>query len=192
LIFRKLDIDNYLIDKKSSKEKTLIGLQESAALGNRKVTIIIADDHKIFRQGIRALLEYESHFEVIAEAANGEDALKLIQCQTPDILVTDLCMPIIGGIELLKIIKELKLLVRSVVLTLCRESPYVTSAIKVGALGYVLKESGVEHLVPAIHAAMAGQLYLSPPLAQCFIPTSVNKLGLKAPMTDYPISNSQQ
>jgi DNA-binding NarL/FixJ family response regulator len=134
-------------------------------LNNDKTTILLADDHAIVRRGIKALLEYEPDFTVIAEAGDGAQALEQIEIFKPQVLVTDLCMPNMSGIELLKAIKEKKLPVRSVVLSMCSDAPYVAGALDAGAYGYVLKESGVEHLVTAIREAQAGRRYLSPPLS---------------------------
>jgi len=135
-------------------------------LNNGKTTIILADDHAIVRRGIEALLEYEPDFDVVAEAADGIEALVLIEARQPHVLVTDLCMPKMGGIELLKTIKERRWSIKSVVLSMCGDLPYVTGALKAGAYGFVLKESGVEHLVTAIREAQIGRRYLSPPLSQ--------------------------
>lgn len=127
-------------------------------------TILLADDHAIVRRGIKALLEYEPDFAVIAEASDGVQALEQLETVKPQILVTDLCMPNMSGIELLKAIKEKNLPIRSVVLSMCGDAPYITGALDAGAYGYVLKESGVEHLVNAIREAQLGRRYLSPPL----------------------------
>jgi DNA-binding NarL/FixJ family response regulator len=134
-------------------------------LNNDKTTILLADDHAIVRRGIKALLEYEPDFAVIAEAGDGLQALAQLEAHQPHVLVTDLCMPNMSGIELLKAIKEKNLPVRSVVLSMCSDSPYIAGALDAGAYGYVLKESGVEHLVTAIREAQAGRRYLSPPLS---------------------------
>lgn len=112
------------------------------------------------------MLEYEPDFHVVAEASDGAAALLLIENHRPHILVTDLSMPNLSGIQLLKIIKEKKLPVRSVVLSTYGEAPYVLDSIEAGAYGYVLKESGVEHLVTAIREAQSGRRYLSPPLSE--------------------------
>ena len=129
-----------------------------------KTTILLADDHAIVRRGIKALLEYEPDFAVIAEAGDGLQALEQLEKATPQILVTDLCMPNMNGIELLKAIKDRKLDVRCVVLSMRGDAPYISGSLDAGAYGYVLKESGVEHLVTAIREAQAGRRYLSPPL----------------------------
>jgi len=98
-----------------------------------KTTILLADDHAIVRRGIKALLEYEPDFQVVAEAGDGTAALGLIESHQPHILVTDLCMPVMGDIELLKAIKEKKWPVRAVVLSMCGDAPYITDALDAGA-----------------------------------------------------------
>ncbi|PPD57530.1 response regulator [Dehalogenimonas etheniformans] len=130
-----------------------------------KTTILLADDHAIVRRGIKALLEYEPDFAVVAEASDGLQALEQLESVKPHILVTDLCMPNMSGIELLKAMKEKNIPTRSVVLSMCGDAPYITGALDAGAFGYILKESGVEHLVTAIREAQLGRRYLSPPLS---------------------------
>ena len=130
----------------------------------RNTTIIVVDDHAIMRRGIRALLEYEQDFSVVAESADGDEALRLLDCHRPIILVTDLCMPKMGGIELLTAVKKKKWPIRAIVLSMCGDAPYVTRSFRAGAWGYVLKESGAEHLVTAIREVLAGHRYISPPL----------------------------
>ncbi|APV44910.1 Response regulator receiver domain-containing protein [Dehalogenimonas formicexedens] len=130
-----------------------------------KTTILLADDHAIVRRGIKALLEYEPDFIVVAEASDGLQALEQLEAVKPHILVTNLSMPNMSGIELLKAMKKRNIPTRSIVLSMCGDSPYITGAFDAGAFGYILKESGVEHLVTAIREAQMGRRYLSPPLS---------------------------
>jgi DNA-binding NarL/FixJ family response regulator len=127
-------------------------------------TIILADDHKIVRQGVRALLEYEPDFNIVGEACDGAEALSLLETTIPDILVTDLSMPIFTGIELAEEIRKRKLPTKVVILSMHGDEPYLIKAMACGVSGYVLKESGVEHTVNAIREALAGGRYVSPPL----------------------------
>ncbi|XUX00026.1 MAG: response regulator transcription factor [Dehalogenimonas sp.] len=130
------------------------------------ITIVIADDHKIVRQGLRNLLEMEPDLKVVGEASNGSEALALIENQRPDILVTDISMPPPTGIELAKMIRQKKKGYPSkvVVLSMHADEPFVVSALTAGALGYVLKEAGVEYVVTAIREAAANRRFVSPPL----------------------------
>ena len=127
-------------------------------------TIILADDHKIVRQGVRALLEYEPDFNIVGEACDGAEALSLLERTRPDVLVTDLSMPAYTGIELAAEIKRRRWPTKVVILSMHGDEPYVVKALACGASCYVLKESGVEHTVIAIRKALAGNRYVSPPL----------------------------
>ncbi len=128
------------------------------------IKIILADDHKIVRQGVRALLEYEPDFNVVGEAGNGAEALLLLETSLPDVLVTDLSMPFYTGIELAQEIRKRKWPIKVIVLSMHNDTTYVHHAMLAGASGYVLKESGVEYTVIAIRKALAGEKYVSPPL----------------------------
>ena len=129
------------------------------------VTIVLADDHKIVRQGVRTLLEFEPDLKVIGEASNGTEALALVESQRPDILVTDISMPPPTGIELAQKVRQLGFPTKVIILSMHADEPFVVSALTAGALGYVLKEAGVEYIVTAIREALANRRYVSPPLA---------------------------
>jgi DNA-binding NarL/FixJ family response regulator len=128
------------------------------------ITVLLADDHKVVRQGVRALLEYEPDLEIVGEANGGAEALALLDKLRPDILVTDLSMPMYNGIELAGEIRKRGWLTKVVLLSIHGDEPYVAAAFNNGASAYVLKESGVEHAVMAIREAVAGRRYVSPPL----------------------------
>jgi len=127
-------------------------------------SILLADDHKILRQGVRSLLEYEIDFEVVGEACDGAEALDLLERMRPDILLTDLSMPVHNGIELAAEIRKQKWLTKVVILSMYGDEPYVVAAFNHGVCAYVLKESGAELAVKAIREALAGRRYVSPPL----------------------------
>ena len=134
------------------------------------ITIVLADDHKIVRQGVRALLEFEPDLKVVGEAANGTEALALVERLKPDILVSDITMPPPTGIDLADKISRLKYPTKVIVLSMHADEPFVVSALTSGALGYVLKEAGVEYIVTAIREALANRRYVSPPLV---MPTGI-------------------
>ena len=127
-------------------------------------TIIIDDDHKIIRQGVRALLEYEPDFQVVVEACNGAEALSLVKSHRPDILLTDITMPICTGIDVAAEIKRKCWPTKVVILSMHSGEAYVAKAMASGALGYVLKEAGVECIVEAVREVMRGCRFVSPPL----------------------------
>ena len=128
------------------------------------IRIVLADDHDIVRKGIRILLEHEPDFLIVAEASDGVGAVKLVESLHPDVLVTDLKMADLNGIEVARLVKEHSPETRVVVLSMYGDNAYVEGALAAGANGYVLKESSVEDLVRAIRDAVSGGRYLSPSL----------------------------
>lgn len=129
----------------------------------RRVRIVIADDHQIFRDGLRRLLDSEPGFEVIAEAADGEEAIRVVRDVNPDILLLDVSMPRLGGVEALAA-PELAGS-RVVLLTAAIERVDLLRAIQHGARGVVLKESATRVLIEGIHKVLDGRLLLSADLA---------------------------
>jgi len=130
------------------------------------VTVILADDHPIVRQGLRHLLEAESNLRVVGEASNGLEAVQLVEKLRPNVLVVDLVMPELNGREVLKQVKERSPTTCCIVLSMQSADIYVVEALKAGALGYVLKETGPSELVNALHQVISGQRYLSPGISE--------------------------
>jgi DNA-binding NarL/FixJ family response regulator len=137
--------------------------------GKWKSTIILADDHQVVRQGLRAVLEAESHFRVVGEAGNGLDAARLVERLQPDVLVIDLMMPGLNGLEVTRQVKKGSPKTHVIVLSMHKDESYVVEALKNGAVGYVVKDSSVDELFKAIREALAGRRYLSPPLSNSAI-----------------------
>ncbi len=128
--------------------------------------IVLADDHVVVRQGIRAILEMEQDFDVVAEAADGVVALELVERHKPDVLVVDLAMPRLGGLDVAAAAEKRSPATRVVVLTMHADDGYVAHALRHGVLGYVLKDSGYSELIKAVRAAAAGRRHLGPPLSE--------------------------
>ncbi len=133
---------------------------------SKKIRILIADDHAIVRKGIRALLSTEPDIEVIGEAGNGAEAVALAQKMSPDVILMDLVMPKVDGIEATRQISEQQPGARILVLTSFAADDKVFPAIKAGALGYLLKDSGPDALVQAIHQVQRGEPSLEPSIAR--------------------------
>lgn len=129
------------------------------------VRIILADDHEMVRQGVRALLGGEADFQVVGEAGDGLSALEMVDRLKPDILVADLTMPGLGGLELTHQALRRSPRTRVVILTMHSAEPFVLEALEQGASAYVLKDGGVAELVRAIRETVSGRRYLSPPLS---------------------------
>lgn len=129
------------------------------------VTIVIADDHKVLRQGLRLLIEAEPGFRVVGEAEDGLTALELVGRLMPDVLVADISMPALNGLEVTRQVRRLSPRTRVIVLSMHASEEYVLQALKYGSAGYVLKAFGAEDLIAAMREVLAGRRYLSPPLS---------------------------
>jgi two-component system response regulator NreC len=132
----------------------------------KTTTIILADDHHVVRQGFKALLDNQEDFLVIAEAGDGLEAVKITERLKPDILVADLMMPYLNGLEVTRQVGKLSPNTRVIILSMYMDEPYVVEALQNGACGYVLKESNINDLVKAIHEVAAGRHYLGSPLSE--------------------------
>jgi DNA-binding NarL/FixJ family response regulator len=127
-----------------------------------KIRIIVADDHTIVRAGIRLVLESMEGVNVVAEAADGRQALELVRNLRPDLLLADIAMPGYSGLDLAQRLTEERLETRVIILSMHNDPEYVRRAIELGSHGYVLKGSGIEELGLAIQAAARGEMFLSP------------------------------
>jgi len=128
-------------------------------------TIVLADDHHVVRQGLRALLEAEPDFNVIGEAGDGLEAIQLIEQLRPNVLVLDLMMPGLNGLETTRQVSKHSPQTRTVILSMYANEAYVLEALSNGASAYVLKDSSSADLVQAVREVAAGRRYLSPPLS---------------------------
>ena len=139
------------------------------------IKILLADDHRIVREGFRALLATQKDFQVIGETGDGLEALRLVERLKPDVLLVDLMMPGLSGLEVIRQLSERRIPVRVVVLSMHSNEAYVHEAIKNGAAGYVLKDASSADLVKAVREAVAGRRYLSPPLSERAMESYVQK-----------------
>ncbi len=135
----------------------------------KSITIVLADDHNIVRQGFRALLESQQQFAVVAEASDGLEAVRVTTRLKPDVLVVDLMMAGINGLEVIRQIGKTSPHTKSIILSMYSDEPYVIEALQNGACGYVLKEADISDLAKAIVEVSAGRHYLSSPLSELAI-----------------------
>ena len=126
------------------------------------IRVLICDDQSLFREALRTLLSSYSELEVIGEAANGEEALRLAVANSPDVVLMDLRMPVMDGVESTRRINQLGKAIKVIVLTTFDDDETVFDGLRAGAVGYLLKDVSSEKLVEAIQAANAGQYFLLP------------------------------
>lgn len=148
-------------------------------------TVIIADDHPVFRKGLRDIIGSNAHLQVIGEADNGEAALALIMQQVPDVAVLDIEMPGLSGIEIVRRVREAALPVAMLILTMYEDEDVFTEAMSAGAMGYMLKDSAILEIVRAVTSVAQGGIYISAALTSTVLrarngatPQQREKLGL--------------
>jgi len=152
---------------------------------NQKYRIMLVEDHAIIREGLRSLFSSERDFEVVAEAEEGRTALRLAENHRPDLIVTDLSMPQMDGIDLIATLKKQNPKIRVIALTVHRNDEYVLAALKAGADGYILKEANYSELITAARTALRGKHYLSPEISGNLIQVYLE--GKKGPRKKSPL-----
>ena len=128
-------------------------------------TILLADDHVVVRQSLKRLLNQQAGLQLVGESGNGLETLSLVKQLQPDLLITDLMMPGMNGLEVTRRVRLSYPGTRVVVVSSNGDEPYVAGALRCGAVGFVLKSVCVRHLIPAVLAALAGRRFVSPPLS---------------------------
>ncbi|MDR5694274.1 MAG: response regulator transcription factor [Armatimonadota bacterium] len=131
--------------------------------------VLIVDDHTLVREGIRLLLESAPHIEVVGEAGDGLEAIEKVRQLKPDVVIMDVAMPRLGGVEATRRIKEEFPMVQVLALTIHDNEEYLFQMLQAGACGYVLKKARPEELIAALEAAERGEVYLSPGMAKSLV-----------------------
>jgi two-component system response regulator NreC len=131
-----------------------------------QVTVVLVDDHPVVRQGLRALLETEPGFSVVGEAGNGLEAASLVERLKPTVLLLDLTLPELDGLETLRQVRQSSPQTRVIILSMHSTEAYVRAALRHGAAGYVLKDASAGDLIQAMREVCKGRRYLSPPLSE--------------------------
>jgi len=151
----------------------------------KKIRVLIVDDHTLVRDGIRALLSLVSDVEVVGEAANGKEAIERVRELSPDVVLMDLSMPIMGGLEATRRIRKEHPKTRVLALTQYDDSEYVIPVIEAGACGFVTKMVAFSELATAIQAAYRGESYLSPSAASTLVEEYQAKVGTEREKDPY-------
>jgi DNA-binding NarL/FixJ family response regulator len=141
------------------------------------IRILLADDHTVVRDGLRALLERESDMSVVAEAADGRESVRLAETEAPDVVVMDLAMPNMNGMEATRRILASNTRVAVVILSMHQDESYVLGALKAGAKGYLLKDSMRSEVVQAIRAAYQGRSFLTRKVARILQEDYIGRLN---------------
>ena len=133
--------------------------------GGEPIRVVISDDHELFRRGLRMVLEAEEDIQVVAEAADGQEAVQRVEELAPDVVLMDVRMPRMGGIEATRLIRQLFPTTRIIVLTVSDEEDDIYGAVKAGANGYLLKEVSIEEVADAVRGVFGGESLISAALA---------------------------
>ena len=138
--------------------------------------VLIADDHPLIRSGLRSLLARESEFEVVGEAADGYQALELVEQLKPDIVMLDVSMPRLNGIDVARKISETTPSTRVIIVSIHSDEGYVLRALRAGAKGYLLKASPEGDILNAVRTVAAGHAYLSPEMSRLLVEEYVREM----------------
>jgi len=147
------------------------------------IRIMLVDDHDLFRAGVRSILQSQDGMIVVGEFANGEDALKAIQVEAPDLVLMDVNMPGIGGIEATRKLLKVAPGVKVIAVTVLSDDPFPNQLLDAGARGYISKGSGSEEMLEAIRSVMRGQHYISGDVAQKLTLANFRNRGESSPLS---------
>lgn len=132
----------------------------------RRPRVVLADDHALVRSGLRTLLERDQEFEVVGEAASGVDVLAVIERERPDVVLLDLSMPQLNGIDAAQRLHDTMPEIKVIVVSMHADEAYVLRALKAGVRGYVLKQASETDVISALRAVQAGHAYFSPEVSK--------------------------
>jgi len=148
------------------------------------ITVLLADDHKLIRQGMKAMLGSENDIQVIGEAADGTEALSMVESKKPDVVLLDVMMPNLNGIEVAYQIHQRGLKTRVVILSMHANASYAVRALHNGALGYVIKDADFSEIIAAIRSACVGKRYISNLIADEVLEMLLSNEGEKSGSID--------
>jgi two-component system, NarL family, response regulator NreC len=158
----------------------------------KKLRILLADDHIVMRTGLRALLERQPNLEVVGESENGRETVELVASLGPDVVVMDVAMPVLNGIEATKTIVTQRPATAVVILSMHADESYVMRALKAGARGYLLKDSAAADLISAIQAVSQNKSFFSPKVSRILAEDYVRVLKQKGAVDSYDLLSSRE
>jgi len=157
-----------------------------------EIKLMLVDDHEVVRTGLRMLLESQPDIEIVAEASNGEEALEMARIHHPDVIVMDITLPDISGIEATRRIKAENPATAVVALTIHEDEQYFFEMLQAGASGYVPKRAAPEDLISAIRAAHADEIYLYPSLAKSLVADFLGRQHAESPHTSLDVLTERE
>ena len=169
-----LSIEDGGIESEGSEQREV----SEKSRAREKLTIVLADDHTLVRQGIETLLSGNDSLEIVGQAGDGYEALELIEDRKPDLAILDISMPRLNGLEATRKMAEKGLDTEVIFLSMYDDEGYIRRAIKTGASGYLLKEDAIDELEEAIESVRKGYHYMSPPILTSLV--EMTERGLKA------------
>lgn len=152
----------------------------------KPIRVMLTDDHTLVRAGLRALLENKPGIQVVAEASDGREALKLLKTFQPDVIVMDIAMPGLNGLEATERVKKEFSHAAVIILSMHKDEEYVWQALKAGARGYLVKDVDTAELEIAVRAVAKGETYLSPAVSKHVVADYVRRVGGEATMLEPP------
>ncbi|MBV8844080.1 MAG: response regulator transcription factor [Bryobacterales bacterium] len=158
----------------------------------KSIRILLADDHTVMRRGLRMLLDSQPEFSVVAEAADGREAVAQAEATQPDVAVVDIAMPNLSGIEAAQRITAAAPNVAVVILSMHADEGYVLRALKVGAKGYLLKDSAEDDLIQAIKAVHQGKTFFSPEISRMLVEDYIREIRTKGVEDSYDLLTSRE
>ncbi len=156
------------------------------------VRILLADDHTILRKGLRLLLEREPDFGVVAEASNGREAVEAVSRETPDVVIMDIAMPLLNGIEATTRISADHPKTAVIILSVHSDEAYILRALKAGARGYLLKDSAEHDLIQAVRVVAAGKAYFSPAVSKILADDYVRQVRQQGAEDPYDLLTARE
>jgi len=153
-------------------------------MNDKAITIVLADDHTIVREGLAKLLEAEPNIQVVGEAENGRQAVTKVEKLQPNVAIMDIAMPLLNGIEATRQIKKISPHTKVIILSMHSHDRYISELISLGASGYLLKDSTGGEIIKAISAAIKGDTYLSPSISRRVIENYLSLKKKKSPQED--------
>jgi DNA-binding NarL/FixJ family response regulator len=154
--------------------------------------VLLADDHSIVRRGMRSLLETDASIEVVAEAADGLEALRMCEQHNPDVLILDVAMPKLNGIEVAARCQKLAHAPRAIMLSMHVDESYVMRSLHAGARAYLLKDATDEDLLPAVRAVAAGKSFFSPAVSELLAEEYVQELDERGLADSYDLLTDRE